>query len=280
MLKLRILTALVLGPLIIWSVLSFSHPAIAIEMAAILCLAAWEWARLAGIKNQIGRIGYAVFIAVIIAAITLLIHLDSSYLLPGLYLTGIFWLIALVLVINSNRTKIKTLNKISFPVIAGSLLFGVGILAGSFLSIVAVHRDVKYGAYYILALLILIWVADTAAYFSGKAFGKHKLAVNVSPGKSWEGVIGGMIGTVIAAYILTFYLNIESDNIMNFILVAVLTVSFSIVGDLTESLFKRRVGIKDSSRILPGHGGILDRIDSLTAAAPIFILGLILLGVQ
>jgi len=280
MLKLRIITALVLGPLIIWSVLSFSHPAIAIEMAAILCLAAWEWARLAGIKNQPGRIGFAIFIAVVIAAIALLIHLDSSYILSGLYLTGIFWLFALVMVINSNRTVIKTLTKISFPGVAGSLLFGVGILAGSFLSIVALHRDVKYGAYYILALLILIWVADTAAYFSGKAFGKHKLAVNVSPGKSWEGVIGGMIATIIAAYLLTLYLNIDPENILSFILVAVIAISFSIVGDLTESLFKRRVGVKDSSQILPGHGGILDRIDSLTAAAPIFTLGLIMLGVQ
>ncbi len=280
MLKLRIITALVLGPLIIWSVLTFSHRAIAIELAGILCLGAWEWARLAGIKKQPGRIGFAIFMGAVFTAVSLLLHDDKSYLLPALYLAGLFWLFALFMVIYFNRTTITGLNNPSKMIITGTLVFGVGVLTGSFISITALHQNAQYGAIYILALLIMIWVADSAAYFSGKAFGKSKLAVNVSPGKSWEGVIGGLIGTVVVAYLFALYLNIESTYILKFIMIALITICFSIVGDLTESLFKRRAGIKDSSQILPGHGGIMDRIDSLTAAAPIFILGLIVFGVQ
>ncbi len=280
MLKLRIITALVLGPLIIWSVLVFSHRAIAIEMAAILCIGAWEWARLAGINNQIGRITFALLMGLVFAAITLLIHQNHSFQLTGLYLAAVFWLFALIMVIYFNRAAIVPLDRNSTYAKLGTLIVGMGILAGSFVSIVALHRAPEYGAIYILVLLILIWVADSAAYFAGKAFGKNKLALNVSPGKSWEGVIGGMIGTMIAAYLSALYLEIESSLIIKFILIALLAISFSIVGDLTESLFKRRAGIKDSSQILPGHGGIMDRIDSLTAAAPIFVLGLTILGVR
>jgi len=260
--------------------LVFPHPAIAIEMAVILCLGAWEWARLAGITNQIGRIGYALINGGVFAAIALLIHYDNYYLIPSLYLTGIFWLFSLFMVIYFNRAKITALNTTSLFVKISTLIFGTGILVGSFLSIVALHRDARYGAIYILALLILIWVADSAAYFAGKAFGKHKLAINVSPGKSWEGVVGGLAGAVIAAYLFSFYLEINTENVLSFVFIAVFTIAFSVVGDLTESLFKRRAGIKDSSQILPGHGGIMDRIDSLTAAAPIFILGLMIMDVQ
>ncbi len=280
MLKQRIITALVLGPLVIWSVLSFPHPAIAIEMAVILCIGAWEWARLSGITSQIGRVGFALFNGGVFAGIAVLMHYDQSFLIPALYLAGIFWLFALVMVIYFNRKKITPLNNTSSLIKIFTLIFGSGILAGSFLSIVALHRDASYGSIYILALLILIWAADSCAYFAGKAFGKHKLAVNVSPGKSWEGVIGGLAGTIIAAYLFSLYLDISATNILKFIFIALITIGFSIVGDLTESLFKRRAGIKDSSQILPGHGGIMDRIDSLVAAAPIFILGLIILGVK
>src|SRR5207302_1283767 len=127
-------------------------------------------------------------------------------------------------------------------------------------------------------LLILIWAADTGAYFAGRAFGKHKLLPNVSPGKTWEGFFGAMLMTVIVMGFVVYFLNIPPNNWVPLFLLGFVTVIFSILGDLFESMLKRQAGIKDSGKILPGHGGILDRIDSLTSAAPIFALGVIMLG--
>ena len=278
MLKLRIITALVLGPLVIWSVLGLSHQFLAYELAAILCIGAWEWARLAGITHQLGRIGFALFVAGLLWLLAYFLHQDISILNPVLYFAGGFWLFALFSIVYFNRSPVTTVTNLSVSARVITLLVGACLLLSAFVALTALHRS--YGANYVLVLLVLIWIADSGAYFAGKAFGKHKLAMNVSPGKTWEGVAGAIVGTVIAGYLISLLLNIESANIIYFILVAVVTVALSIVGDLIESLFKRRSGVKDSSQILPGHGGILDRIDSLIAAAPIFLLGLISMGSQ
>jgi phosphatidate cytidylyltransferase len=126
---------------------------------------------------------------------------------------------------------------------------------------------------------VLIWIADTAAYFTGKAWGRRKLASRVSPGKSCEGVLGALAATSVFSVIGAFWVGFDPGEAVLFLLVCNVTVCFSVVGDLVESLFKREAGLKDSGSILPGHGGILDRIDSLTAAGPVFVLGLILMGV-
>jgi phosphatidate cytidylyltransferase len=122
--------------------------------------------------------------------------------------------------------------------------------------------------------MMLIWAADSGAYFVGKAFGKNKLAPKVSPGKSVEGVLGGIGFALIIMLGFLQQQNISIDLYPAYLLLAVVVSSVSVLGDLYESLFKRTSGIKDSGNILPGHGGILDRIDSLTAAAPFFLLGL------
>ena len=126
--------------------------------------------------------------------------------------------------------------------------------------------------------MLLVWGADIGAYFFGRAFGKLKLVPRVSPGKSWAGLFGGVLTSLCIAIGLAVYLNIPIDQFVPVLLGAVLVVLFSVVGDLTESMFKRQMGIKDSSQLLPGHGGVLDRIDSLTAAAPMFALLLLLSG--
>lgn len=280
MLKLRIITALVLGPLIIWSVLALPHKYLVIELLAILCLAAWEWARMSGIINQLGRIGFAMFVCGAMMFLTYFLHEYKSLINGLLYFFALFWACALILLFYINRAPIRVIQKITPSEMAVSLLTGLCILLGAFVSIAGLHQNPSYGAKYILVLLLIIWVADSAAYFAGKAFGKRKLAINVSPGKSWEGVIGAVVATVITAYLLTLYLKIDPSKMVAFILVALVTMIFSIVGDLIESLFKRRSGIKDSSQILPGHGGIMDRVDSLVSAAPIFLLGLIGMGIQ
>ncbi|MDH5231723.1 MAG: phosphatidate cytidylyltransferase, partial [Gammaproteobacteria bacterium] len=123
------------------------------------------------------------------------------------------------------------------------------------------------------------WGADTGAYFAGRRFGKHKLAPKVSPGKTWEGVAGASVVTIVVAIGSLYWLQIESAYTLYFILLCIVTMVVSILGDLYESLYKRRAQIKDSGAIFPGHGGVLDRIDSMTAAAPMFSIGLLLLGV-
>ena len=276
MLKLRILTAVILGPLILWSVIAFSHRALAIELGLVLVIAAWEWARLAGIQNQFGRVVYSIFIASAMFALTVLLHTRNELLQPILIVVALWWLAALVIIIvfdtqQRQEQKIMTVSNIVINLVSGLI-----ILLGAFVSIIGLHQAPQYGYVFILILLALIWLADSAAYFSGKAFGKHKLAPHISPGKTWEGVLGALIATLIAAYMVTHYLHYSGTTTVLFILIALCTVLISVVGDLLESLFKRRAGVKDSSHLLPGHGGILDRIDSLVAAAPVFLLGLML----
>ena len=123
-----------------------------------------------------------------------------------------------------------------------------------------------------------VWVADIGAYFSGKRFGKRKLAPQVSPGKSWEGLIGGLLLSLLLTVVVGLYRDWSFSQFLLALPAAALVVLISVVGDLTESMFKRQSGIKDSSNLLPGHGGVLDRIDSLTAAVPVFATLLWLAG--
>ncbi len=128
--------------------------------------------------------------------------------------------------------------------------------------------------YLILLLFLIVWGADSFAYFSGKAFGKHKLAPRLSGGKTVEGVVGGLIGVLLITGAWMYFYN---ETNWKFLLLALITGVFSVVGDLYESIYKREAGVKDSGNILPGHGGVLDRIDGLLAATPIFVIGLIFL---
>jgi phosphatidate cytidylyltransferase len=129
---------------------------------------------------------------------------------------------------------------------------------------------------YLVFVLVLVFAADIGAYFAGRNFGRLKLAPRVSPGKTWEGVLGGLVSAALVAVVGAYWFDLP---LARFLPLCTAVAAVSIVGDLTESMFKRYVGLKDSSKLLPGHGGILDRIDSLTAATPVFALGLMWLGV-
>src|SRR6185436_8378757 len=132
------------------------------------------------------------------------------------------------------------------------------------------------GAEWVLFTLILVQVADIGAFFVGRRFGRRRLAPNVSPGKTWEGVIGGLVASGLVAILGSSRFGLP---LVQFLLLCLAVVAFSIVGDLTESLLKRFAGLKDSGRLFPGHGGVMDRIDSITSAAPILYFGLLLMGV-
>ena len=231
----------------------------ALFIGFVVTLGAWEWARLAGLMAQPLRIAYA---AVVAGALMLL------YILPELapWVLGaavIWWGLATWLVLTYPRSSDLWASA------ACRLLIGLLVLLPAWQGLVLL-KHWPLGNWLILSVMVLVWAADIGAYFSGRAFGKRKLAPQVSPGKSWEGVYGGLA----VSLLITLGVGISRDwgfgQILLGLLGAALLVMSSVVGDLTESMFKRRSGIKDSSNLLPGHGGVLDRIDSLTAAIPIF----------
>ncbi len=273
MLKQRIITALIITPLIIWGIFALSESVFNIALAVVIGLAAWEWARLAGWQHAISRIIYSVFIVLLLYGISKLMHHEFVInVLFGVVL--LWWLWTSVHLFSYRRrelpAKVHTLS---------AMLAGIPVLVGTYFALVLLRHTPAYGPAYIMMLMLLVWGADTAAYFAGRRFGKNKLLYSVSPGKSWEGVWGALIASLLIAVLGALYFEKLDNNLLIFMLVSLLTVIFSIIGDLNESYFKRRAGVKDSGTILPGHGGILDRIDSLTSAAPVFYCGLVLGGV-
>jgi phosphatidate cytidylyltransferase len=159
-------------------------------------------------------------------------------------------------------------------------LVGLLVLITTWSSAVAVHALAARGPELLLYLLFLIWIADSGAYFSGRRWGRRKLARHVSPGKSWEGVAGGLLPGSAFAVAGGFWFGLEGGRLAGFVVLAAAVVAVGVLGDLFESLLKRYRQVKDSGGLLPGHGGVLDRIDSLTAATPLCYCGLLLLGVH
>ena len=159
----------------------------------------------------------------------------------------------------------------------GRLLIGLLILLPAWQGLVLIKQWPQANML-IIAVMVLVWGADIGAYFSGKRFGKRKLAPRVSPGKSWEGLYGGLLASLLITAAVGLQQSWQAQGFLLALAGAALVVLVSVVGDLTESMFKRQSGIKDSSNLLPGHGGVLDRIDSLTAAVPVFAVLLWLAG--
>ena len=267
MLKQRIITALWLAPLALFGFFALQGPAFLAFIAVIVGLAGWGWARLAGYDTQGQRIAYAVLVAFTLV----LLSSVKVLLLPLLYLAAVWWLLAIAMVVVFPRSIAYWGGNL------GKRLIGLIILIPAGLGLLVLKTQPQ-GDTLILSLMLLVWGADIGAYFFGRAFGKRKLVPRVSPGKSWAGLFGGLLTSVGIAGGLAVYLQVTASQFALVLLGAAVVVLFSVVGDLTESMFKRQMGIKDSSQLLPGHGGVLDRIDSLTAAAPIFALLLLLSG--
>lgn len=265
MLKQRVVTALILAPLTIWAIIALPVGGFALLFGVITLLGAWEWGRIVGLQSA-RQLLFPAAIAIVLG--TLYRHLDNHLLINVVAASALaWWLVALLQVVTFPASERFWVRSAWSRAVAGLL-----ILAPAWLAMVLIHQ--RLGAGYILLLLFLIWGADTGAYFAGRAFGRRKLAPKVSPGKSWEGVYGALLSTVVLALAGYYWLE-PSLGLLPFLLLCLLVVMVSILGDLTESLFKRITHIKDSGGLLPGHGGILDRIDSLTAAAPVFALGVL-----
>ncbi|HEY0635748.1 MAG TPA: phosphatidate cytidylyltransferase [Gammaproteobacteria bacterium] len=264
MLKQRIITALILAPLAIWAILGLSHELFRGLMAVVAAMAAWEWARLVGWHTIPGRLAYVALVAVALLVLELLLRQGS--MVEGVLVVALgWWLIALLMVVRYPAGSAFWRDHSWARILAGLL-----VIVPMWLGVALIH--ITPGPAYVLVLMLLVWGADTGAYFAGRRFGRHNLAPPVSPGKSWEGVAGGLAMTLAVASVAAWLLQ-PVMGIASFVVLSLLTVACSILGDLQESLFKRMVDLKDSGGLLPGHGGMLDRIDSLTSAAPFFALG-------
>lgn len=232
----------------------------ALVIAMVVIIAGYEFAKLN--KMSLLLLSLTMAFVFIVSDIRLLFTGTSGTKLTPviLFFSAIFWLKNLFLVVNypNKKPNDSTFNKIISLYLLVAPLIVLPILQNQNVSI-------------LLLLLFIVWGADSFAYFSGKAFGRHKLAPNLSGGKTIEGVIGGLVGVLLITGVWMYFYN-ESN--WGFLLLALVTGIFSVVGDLYESIYKREAGVKDSGNILPGHGGILDRIDGLLAATPIFMIGL------
>lgn len=264
MLEQRVITATTLATLIIWAVLKLPVAGFGLMVLVVILLGAWEWGRLAGLNETRDRLLYGGLVLALILALWPLV--GSAAFVGGLLApvlagwcgaVGWMWRYAL----NPNRPD--------RPLLIG--VAGLVVLVPPWVALVALREEYRAG--HVLFLLMLIWIADIGAYCAGRRWGRRKLAPAISPGKTWEGVWGAAAAALVFALIGAAVLGM-GPRWPGFVAVCMVTVGFSIAGDLFESMMKRQCGVKDSGSLLPGHGGMLDRIDSLTAAAPAFLLGL------
>ncbi|MDH5302326.1 MAG: phosphatidate cytidylyltransferase [Gammaproteobacteria bacterium] len=269
MLKQRLITAAILIPLVIWGILGLPTSYLLAVLALFVLQGAWEWTRLVGWKAQSHRIVFVVVIAsLVLNGYFFLQYGSASLVLFAVSLVWWLWGIGRI-VRYRGEPGVETRNWLV------NALHGVVILVPTWVALGYLHSLGEHGPYLLIMLMVLIWGADSGAYFAGRKFGKRKLAPFVSPGKSIEGVLGGVLASLVFALIGGWLLGYDSGKALGlFVLLSLITVLLSVEGDLMESLYKRRAGVKDSGTLLPGHGGVLDRIDSMTAAAPVFALGI------
>ncbi|WP_271273012.1 phosphatidate cytidylyltransferase [Aliamphritea hakodatensis] len=263
MLKQRLITALILAPCALAGLFFLSFDLFKLFTCVIVLFAAWEWADLSGVPSASARVAYSSFVAACIALVdySLPVEYFKDFMLP----TVLFWVMALFWVLR-------------FPVVRGwqsswqRMIIGLLVLVPSWMALVSIRQHPD-GSVFLLMLLLLVWGADIGAYFAGKTWGRKKLAPKVSPGKTMAGFWGGIGSCVLIAVGFVVYLDFSVLDGFYLIVLSVVAGLASVLGDLFESMLKRQRGIKDSSKLLPGHGGVLDRIDSITAAAPMFVLG-------
>jgi phosphatidate cytidylyltransferase len=264
MLRTRVITALLLVAGLALILFGLPPLAAVLTFAAIAALAAWEWGGLMR-QDQPARVMYAFVVLLFCWQLTV----AAPQLVPGLLAvsTG-FWILVVPLWF---RFKWTLAGNDFFGYLLGAL-----VILPTWAAMVALHA---VSTWLMLAVMALVWVADISAYFAGRAFGRHKLAVTISPGKTWEGVAGAVVGVLVYGGIVLTFSPLQGKLALPaplMVLLLILLTAVSVMGDLFESLLKRQAGIKDSSNLLPGHGGVLDRIDALTSTLPVAALILFL----
>lgn len=278
MLKQRIITALILAPLALIAILFLPVWQFEVAIAGVVGLGAYEWANMSGITARPRKAMFAAFVFALCLVLSSIV--DAQYIwyqgqLHGLYhfilgVSVIWWMFSLWMIIFYPRYSAFWRNNNLMR-----LGFGLLTLIPTWVAVISLRTslhdvDTLYGSSLIFYVLGIVWAADIGAFFSGVKFGRHKLRPNVSPGKTLEGLIGGIGASFAIIAFAALHYQVATDRIWLHLLIGGITVAVSALGDLNESMLKRCAGIKDSGKLLPGHGGILDRIDSLTAAFPVF----------
>jgi phosphatidate cytidylyltransferase len=261
----RIATASVLAAVLLVVVLWLPPMATVVVLTALVLAGGWEWSAFLRLRSKAGRGVYVAVLAALLPSawfLTVTAAGRNMFLIVAL----LWWVVALCWIVFAPRRVAPW----------SAALAGALALVPAWLGLVRLRWDLSDGAQWVLFALILVWVADIGAYFIGRRFGRLRLAPEVSPGKTWEGVIGGVAASAIVAVLGSAWFHLP---LAIFVPLCLAAVSFSIVGDLTESLLKRFAGVKDSGTLFPGHGGVMDRMDSVTGAVPVLFFGLALLGV-
>ena len=277
MLKQRVITGVAMAGTFLLAVMFLPLPALALLFALIVAAGGWEWAHLAGIANKGARAVYALLLLAMMAG--LYAYIDpatwpsAERVQPFLGVACLWWSFALLWV------KGYPGSAVFWRSVVGRSAMGIVVLVLAWLAAVFLLAHPR-GGLLMVVMVLLVVAADVGAYFSGKSLGKHHMAPAVSPAKTWEGFWGGMLLAVAVASVVWWLLPARYDHLdyVAVLAIAVATALGSVVGDLTVSMVKRESGLKDSGSLLPGHGGLLDRLDSLCGAAPVFALGLLLAG--
>ncbi len=267
MLYQRILTAIPLIIFVFWIIFYQPTSVFFYFVLFIVAIAAYEWAKLSALHHVALRLLFSL-------VITSLVWFVQQYY-PDITIWFVYvamlWWFSMTYYLKSARPE-SISNYCDAKLKIDKLVAAFLVLPAAAFSMQQVHA-MPQGADWLFYALSLVWVADTGAYFAGKKFGKNKLAPGISPGKTKEGLVGAMIATTLYTLASSFYFELNTEEAALFVLLAIILTFISVSGDLYFSFLKREAGLKDSGNILPGHGGMLDRIDSILAALPVFLIG-------
>lgn len=277
MTKVRTLTALILTPLVVAAILLLPTPWLVALTAVVFLTGLWEWFRLAEIDDTLSR---TVLLLVNLLMMVALVWASRSSTGGSLVLFQlatvigvIWWLLAAMWLKHYSFASDHDTHARMFKLAAGTLA-----VVPAWCALALIHASQPNGHRWLLVALVIVWAADSGAYFVGRQFGRHKLSPRISPNKTVEGLLGGLAAGLLVGVPGALFAGAQVAQLPAVTLIVVLAVGASVIGDLYESLLKRHVGAKDSSNLLPGHGGVLDRIDGVLAALPVFALGKAWLG--
>ena len=271
MLELRIATAVVAGALVVAGIFLLPPVGMAAVAVAVALAAGWEWTRLAACPNAPTRIAYLALSAALGFAVW---QLGPDAVMTWLGMAVLCWLLVTAWLLGGGGPRVRRAGTRWDWLLVGLVLLPPLALA---LAVLAQRAD-WVGRGLLLYVIGIVWAADIGAFFAGRAWGRHKLAPSVSAGKTREGLVGGVAAVLAYAVIGAWLLEIPEPAWLAWLAIAIVAGLLSVTGDLLESVLKREAGVKDSGRLLPGHGGLLDRVDSLIAATPAMVVGLSLFG--
>jgi phosphatidate cytidylyltransferase len=269
----RVMTALVMAPLAISAVLWLPTPYLLPLVAVVFLLAAWEWGALIGLHSTSARAAVLLPPAALMAWLShQSAHIDNLF--PLVALIGCaWWLAALLWLLRPRLLAADT--PVSRTLKLGILLL---LIVPAWAGLALLHADEPVGPRWALFAIALVWAADTGAFYAGTRIGGRKLCPSISPGKTWAGFWGGLVTALLLACACFALLGLTLAQVPALLLLTLVTALASVLGDLFESVIKRQGGAKDSGHLIPGHGGVFDRVDSVVAALPVFAVGKIWLG--